>query len=151
MITTENTSPPPSRVLVLKARIVRRKEDLSNAIKNGGSLQLIGDLRRVLAEYEREYHQLIDIKSTHDLKTWPSAFEPINNEDKLFEIRKNDRDFKVGDRLNLHEWNPESETYSGRVISCKVKYISYGPAWEIPIGYCVMSIEKIGSRMKDQF
>jgi len=42
----------------------------------------------------------------HTLKTWPEYFEAILNGTKTFEVRKNDRNFKVGDRLDLIEFDP---------------------------------------------
>lgn len=44
--------------------------------------------------------------SSHDLKVWPEFFAPLERGDKLFELRRDDRDFKVGDWLKLREWAP---------------------------------------------
>lgn len=37
----------------------------------------------------------------HELKILPEYFEAVTSGRKQFEIRKNDRDFKVGDQLIL--------------------------------------------------
>lgn len=42
----------------------------------------------------------------HNLKTWPEYFRAVRNREKTFELRFNDRDFKVGDVLLLQEFNP---------------------------------------------
>jgi hypothetical protein len=42
----------------------------------------------------------------HDLKIWPQYFVEVAAEQKTFEIRKNDRDYQVGDVLRLREWEP---------------------------------------------
>lgn len=43
---------------------------------------------------------------THELKCWPQYFRYVAEGLKNFEIRKNDREFKVGDRLTLREFTP---------------------------------------------
>lgn len=60
---------------------------------------------------------------THDLKTWPVYYKRVFFGEKNFEIRKNDRDFRSGDLLNLKEWVPEKQEYTGRGILRKVGYI----------------------------
>lgn len=42
----------------------------------------------------------------HDLKTWTEYFQAVKSGDKTFEIRENDRNFKVGDVLLLREFIP---------------------------------------------
>lgn len=48
----------------------------------------------------------------HRLKISTGIFESANSMEKNFEIRENDRDFKVGDYLILQEWN--GIEYTGR-------------------------------------
>lgn len=42
----------------------------------------------------------------HDLKCWPKYYEYVASGDKTFEVRRNDRDFRVGDTLLLREYEP---------------------------------------------
>lgn len=44
--------------------------------------------------------------STHELKIWPAFFASVQAGDKPFEIRKHDRDYQVGDQLQLREFVP---------------------------------------------
>jgi len=44
--------------------------------------------------------------TTHELKTWPPFWEQVDRGTKTFELRYNDRDYKVGDVLRLLEWEP---------------------------------------------
>lgn len=76
----------------------------------------------------------------HHLKTWPEYYGEVHRLNKRFEVRKNDRDFKVGDTLILEEWNPQTESYTGREFECKVTYILHGGQFGIESGYVVMSL-----------
>lgn len=65
----------------------------------------------------------------HDLKILPNFFEQVANGNKTFEIRKNDRNFKIGDVLLLREIEPTRSThepvrYTGRMKAVKVTYIT---------------------------
>lgn len=59
----------------------------------------------------------------HELKCWTQFFERILDGTKTFELRKNDRDFQVGDFLLLREYDPETQRYSGRLQYVRVPYI----------------------------
>jgi len=78
----------------------------------------------------------------HNLKTWPEYFEEVKNDSKKFEVRKNDRDYKVNDILNLEEYCPEKEDYTGEKLSTKVDYILSGGEFGVEDGFVVMSITK---------
>lgn len=58
---------------------------------------------------------------THELKTYPKYFQETIEGNKPFEIRKNDRNFQVGDVLILKEW--DNIKYSGREIGAVVRYV----------------------------
>ena len=81
----------------------------------------------------------------HELKTWSSFYQAISDGFKKFEIRKNDRDFKVGDVLVLREYQPMQERYTGKSIKVRVEYILNGENFGIHIDYCVMSISRRGT------
>lgn len=57
----------------------------------------------------------------HKLKTLPEYFQKTIDGKKPFEVRLNDRDYKVGDTVVLQEW--ENGKYSGRAISGNIGYI----------------------------
>ncbi len=80
----------------------------------------------------------------HVLKTWPDYFQAVIEERKTFEIRKNDRDFKVGDEIILDEWDPKHEQYTGRVALVRITYILEG-TFAI-MGKCLMSIKLLEIR-----
>jgi hypothetical protein len=61
--------------------------------------------------------------TVHELKCWPKFFQHIITGTKRFEVRKNDRNFKVEDWLELREWNPVTHMYTGKVHIRQIKYI----------------------------
>ncbi len=61
---------------------------------------------------------------THELKILPEYFEAVTSGRKQFEIRKNDRDFKVGDLLTLHEHDPWKDEHTGNSYTVKITYIT---------------------------
>lgn len=98
----------------------------------------------------------------HDLKTWPEYYKDIASGVKTFEVRRNDRNFMVGDML-LREFAPcikcggggkratwssldkkccESPhgTYTGNVATAAVTYVLDRGPFPLP-GYCVMAIK----------
>jgi hypothetical protein len=80
---------------------------------------------------------------THFLKTWPGFFTDILAGQKTFEICKNDREFHVGDILELREWEPRTEQYTGRIAWRKVTYIMDLGWGGIAPGYVCMSLGDI--------
>ncbi len=60
----------------------------------------------------------------HDLKISPQYYEAVISGEKKFELRKNDRGFKVGDTVNLREWS--NGQYSGRQPKYRIGYLLSG-------------------------
>ena len=77
---------------------------------------------------------------THELKILPEYFDAICLDNKTFEIRKNDRNFHVGDWLLLKEWNPETG-YTGHEVLRYVSYILYDWQAGLEDGYCIMALK----------
>jgi hypothetical protein len=59
----------------------------------------------------------------HELKSWPQFFEKVVSGEKTFEVRLDDRNFKVGDFLYLREYDPKALRYSGRFQYARITYI----------------------------
>ncbi|EAG6328088.1 DUF3850 domain-containing protein [Listeria monocytogenes] len=76
------------------------------------------------------------MSKSHELKILSEYFWDIVVEQKTFEIRKNDRDFQVGDLLILKEFKREKPTR--RWIAVEVIYIT---DYEQKEGYVVMGIK----------
>lgn len=77
----------------------------------------------------------------HELKTLSPYYENVVSGRKTFEVRLNDRGFKVGDKLLLKEYEPVSNTYSGRESLFEIAYIvDLKRLWIINENIVVMSI-----------
>ena len=90
----------------------------------------------------------------HELKTDPGIFTAVAKGSKTFELRKNDRDFKVGDELLLKQTRYSAEEmnkayqgkpleYTGAFWTVKVRYILHGPALGLKKGWCIMSVKEM--------
>jgi hypothetical protein len=94
----------------------------------------------------------------HELKEWPEFFNHTLAGRKKFQLRKNDRDFRVGDELMIKEWDPKAEYgspadktepvgFTGRATLLRVDYIMNSSVFgtEIPLdpGYIIMSTSLI--------
>ena len=82
---------------------------------------------------------------THDLKTWNPVFEAMERDDKPFDVRRADRDFRIGDTLLLREYNPYAQGdpsggYSGRQTKREITYVLSGGKAGIESGYCVLGL-----------
>ncbi|MBO3269239.1 ASCH/PUA domain-containing protein [Hymenobacter defluvii] len=75
---------------------------------------------------------------THELKIWPSCFSAVEARTKPFDVRQNDRNFQVGDAVLLREYEPESEQYTGRVLTRWISYVLHGGAFGVEAGWCVL-------------
>lgn len=77
----------------------------------------------------------------HELKILPKYFERVVNGEKTFEIRKNDRDFQTGDRIELKEFGYTKNKFTGRCVFGTISYIFHGGEYGLEQGYCVFSFK----------
>ena len=80
----------------------------------------------------------------HELKIVPKYYLPVKEGIKNFELRKNDRDYQVGDTLILCEATgvpvgDNTEGYTGRYVRKRIKYILKDcPEYGLIDGYCIL-------------
>lgn len=60
---------------------------------------------------------------TYEIKCFPKYFDALVDGLKNFEVRKNDRDYKVGDSLLIREYDSEKKSYTGYELYAPVIYI----------------------------
>ncbi|SAT46692.1 Eaa1 [Klebsiella variicola] len=76
---------------------------------------------------------------THELKIYPEFFSAVCTGVKRAELRKNDRDYRVGDTLHLMETPRGSCHRTGEFINVKITHIADVGEW-MP-GYVLLSVE----------
>ena len=82
-------------------------------------------------------------------KCWPKYFEAILTGTKNFELRLGAFECDIGDILLLREWDPQTQTYTGRQLKREVTFIldtktlSFWTEEEIQrLGFKVMSLKE---------
>ena len=86
----------------------------------------------------------------HNLKTDPEVFQASFDNLKDFEIRFNDRDFKIGDELVLMETKYSGEemrngkplAFTKRKLHRTVKYILKGGVYGLAEGWVILALQK---------
>ncbi len=82
---------------------------------------------------------------THELKIRGIYLFDIICNGKRFELRKDDRGFKVGDTLFLRE--VMDGVYTGRAIATTITYILRDcPEYGLQEGYCILGFDKYDLR-----
>ena len=91
----------------------------------------------------------------HSLKTWPEFFDAVADGRKTFEVRRDDRAFRVGDIVTLLRWEPEHQAFTTVMgqpvkLSRRVTYIlvggDAGPGlFGIEMGYVVLGLGPVES------
>lgn len=79
----------------------------------------------------------------HDLKCFTEFFKAISNRSKKSDIRKNDRDYQVGDTVTFRDGESVNGefVYTGFGISARISYIdNFG----LQDGYVNLSLSDVG-------
>lgn len=81
----------------------------------------------------------------HCIKILPEYFEQVIAGVKLFELRKNDRDYCVNDVLVMKEWG--NGKYLGRKVTVRVTSLLENTEG-LEKGYCIMGTKIIWNKIK---
>lgn len=75
-------------------------------------------------------------KTKHEIKILPQYYEAVSKGIKQFELRKDDRDYQVGDLVRLREW--DGKEYTGNKMIIGIKYVLRDcPEYGLMDGYCI--------------
>lgn len=83
---------------------------------------------------------------THVVKCWPEFFAAIKDGVKTFDLRRDDRDYQVGDDMVQEEYRGGTGEYTGRELRCKITFIARGYSFEkfgLAPGFCCLAIKLI--------
>jgi ParB family chromosome partitioning protein len=79
-------------------------------------------------------------KKVHDVKLGTTFFDDVKTGRKTFELRKNDRGYKEGDTIVMHEY--KDGTTTGRTIEKKIVYI-LEDFTGLEDGYCILGLGEV--------
>lgn len=85
----------------------------------------------------------------HALKIAPEYYEAVRSGKKHFEIRQNDRNFRIGDYLALNELDDTRTEYTGRSLIAKITYMLSDENYLQP-GFVAMGIVLCSIRADDE-
>ncbi len=87
--------------------------------------------------------------NSHKLKCWEKFFQAKWDRKKDWELRKDDRNYKVGDTLTQEEGNIEHDDFvrTGRILIEEITFIlREQPQFGLQKGYCIMSTKELDRR-----
>jgi hypothetical protein len=92
----------------------------------------------------------------HRVKSWPEFFGPVFTGKKSFELRRNDRDYLVGEWITMQEYEPRDRSYTGREVTKQITYVLHGigvgaiePLKGLAMGYCILQLENLDADFRE--
>ncbi|WP_065755239.1 DUF3850 domain-containing protein [Bradyrhizobium paxllaeri] len=85
----------------------------------------------------------------HHVKCWRVFFDDMQTGRKSFDVRRDDRDYQIGDIMNFKEWAPAETRYTGRETRKLITYIvhagegSFAPLAGLKPGFCVLGLVEV--------
>lgn len=85
--------------------------------------------------------------SLHEVKSWSHFFDAIKAGKKVHDLRKNDRNYNVGDVIRLKRYDNINGFFTGESLEAEISYITdnrvpcaYSSA-VLPHDYCILSLK----------
>jgi len=81
-------------------------------------------------------------------KTWPEYFEKLLSGEKKYDLRIADFEVSPGDTIIFEEYDPVTNSYSGRKLQKRITFVGKTKDWKFfkqedvnKFGYVIMSLE----------
>lgn len=90
--------------------------------------------------------------ATHKVRSWKHLFQPMIDGIKTHDLRVDDREYKVGDFMQLQEYDIEAGAYTGREALFEITYITGRGSGQSPCAvstavlhpaYVILSVRKV--------
>lgn len=81
------------------------------------------------------------MSKTIRVKIHPQPFADMAAGKLTANVRKNDRDYQVGDQVLLEEFNPDTKEYTGKMLGTLVTNVLTG--YGLPEGYALVSFGRL--------
>lgn len=125
---------------VNKAEAEKTEEERYNEEQDAIDRETAKKLREKADEEKMQQLPSQQEKKVHDVKLGITFFDDVKTGRKTFELRKNDRGYKEGDIIVMHEY--KDGTTTGRTIEKKIVYM-LEDFTGLEDGYCILGLGEV--------
>lgn len=125
---------------VNKAEAEKTEEERYNEEQDAIDRETAKKLREKADEEKMQQLPSQQEKKVHDVKLGTTFFDDVKTGRKTFELRKNDRGYKEGDIIAMHEY--KDGTTTGRTIEKKIVYM-LEDFTGLEDGYCILGLGEV--------
>lgn len=125
---------------VNKAEAEKTEEERCNEEQDAIDRETAKKLREKADEEKMQQLPSQQEKKVHDVKLGTTFFDDVKTGRKTFELRKNDRGYKEGDIIVMHEY--KDGTTTGRTIEKKIVYM-LEDFTGLEDGYCILGLGEV--------
>ena len=125
---------------VNKAEAEKTEEERYNKEQDAIDRETKKKLRQQADEEKMQQLPSQQEKKVHDVKLGTTFFDDVKTGRKTFELRKNDRGYKEGDTIVMHEY--KDGTTTGRTIEKKIVYM-LEDFTGLEDGYCILGLGEV--------
>lgn len=131
---------------VNKAEAEKTEEERYNEEQDAIDRETAKKLREKADEEKMQQLPSQQEKKVHDVKLGTTFFDDVKTGRKTFELRKNDRGYKEGDTIVLHEY--KDGTTTGRTITKKIVYM-LEDFTGLEDGYCILGLGEVEETLRE--